>query len=74
MDFGAANYVLSSKLSETLIQFQSPHDPNLNYQLLQFRDYFSNTWLAGNFPILIWNHWGNDGPRTTNHAEGYHNR
>uniref|UniRef100_A0A915IKG3 G-protein coupled receptors family 1 profile domain-containing protein n=1 Tax=Romanomermis culicivorax TaxID=13658 RepID=A0A915IKG3_ROMCU len=49
---------------------------NANNQqlLIDFRNYFENTWLNGRFPITLWNHWENNGPRTTNHAEGYHNR
>ncbi|XP_065660736.1 uncharacterized protein LOC136084541 isoform X2 [Hydra vulgaris] len=37
--------------------------------------YFYNTWLSPNalFPYSIWNHFENDGLRTTNHVEGWHN-
>uniref|UniRef100_A0A915J8B3 Transposase n=1 Tax=Romanomermis culicivorax TaxID=13658 RepID=A0A915J8B3_ROMCU len=45
-----------------------------NNHLMDFRNYFENTWLNGRFPIKLWNQWENDSPRTTNHAEGYHNR
>ncbi|RWS22061.1 uncharacterized protein B4U80_06769 [Leptotrombidium deliense] len=40
-------------------------------------DYFVATWLDDNppamFPQDLWNHFDNDGPRTTNHLEGFHN-
>ena len=37
-------------------------------------DYFSNTWLNGNFPLPSWNHYSTNGPRTNNHVEGWHNK
>lgn len=46
----------------------------LDEQFLTFRQYFENTWLNGQFPVEIWSQYDNTGPRTTNHAEGYHNR
>uniref|UniRef100_A0A915JDF0 MULE transposase domain-containing protein n=1 Tax=Romanomermis culicivorax TaxID=13658 RepID=A0A915JDF0_ROMCU len=49
-------------------------DDSVQAKLLAFRGYFENTWLNGNFPIDLWCQWDNSGPRTTNHAEGYHNR
>lgn len=47
---------------------------NPQHLLQTFHDYVQNTWLDGNFSINMWCHWNNAGPRTTNHAEGYHNR
>jgi len=35
-------------------------------------DYVTETWVEGTFGN--WNHYDNDGPRTTNHVEGWHNR
>lgn len=44
-----------------------------HHHLQQFANYFSKTWLNNvSFPLDLWNHWDNFGPRTTNHAEGYH--
>lgn len=37
-------------------------------------DYFTETWMEGQFPPSVWNHHGNDGPRTTNHLEGWHSK
>ena len=34
-------------------------------------DYVTETWIEGKFPIELWNHYDNDGPRTNNHIEGY---
>jgi len=36
-------------------------------------EYFERTWLAGTFPSELWSHYDNNGPRTTNVAEGWHN-
>ena len=36
-----------------------------------FTDYFIDTWFEGKFPIAMWNHYDNTGPRTNNHVEGY---
>ena len=35
-----------------------------------FIKYFEKTWVNGDYPISLWNHWNNDGPRTNNHLEG----
>ena len=34
--------------------------------------YFSRTWITGEFPASLWSHYDHVGPRTTNHAEGFH--
>ena len=44
-----------------------------NLMLLSFTAYFDNTWMLGNFPPSLWNHYDHNGPRTTNLAEGWHN-
>lgn len=46
-------------------------DDNLNLLC----EYFYNNFFCENarFPRLIWNHYDNQGPRTTNHVEGWHN-
>ena len=36
--------------------------------------YFNSTWITGDFPPSMWSHVDHDGPRTTNLAEGFHNR
>ena len=40
--------------------------------LQRFATYFRNFWMRPNF-LAIWNQFRNEGPRTTNHAEGFHN-
>ena len=40
----------------------------------QFDDYFSNTWIHGQFPIDLWNHFRDERPRTNNFCEGYNSR
>jgi hypothetical protein len=41
--------------------------------LRNFANYFRDTWIDGRqFDLQVWNHFSNEGPRTTNHAEGYH--
>ena len=42
-------------------------------KLLELAGYFDNTWVNGDFPPTLWSHYDNVGPRTTNHAEGFHN-
>lgn len=49
-------------------------NPNAYDNLLAFRQYFRTTWLDGRYSTNVWCHWDNTGPRTTNHAEGYHSR
>ncbi len=45
--------------------------PLTDHGILEFIDYFRGYWLNPTF-IPIWNSWMNMGPRTTNHAEGWH--
>ncbi len=47
--------------------------PLIDAQLNIFRDYLLNEWLPNRDKSLLWNHFDHDGPRTTNHAESYHN-
>jgi hypothetical protein len=54
------------------------HPPVLNDQELMikmqaFSSYFGQTWVTGSFPLKLWCHFENIGPRTTNLAEGWHN-
>lgn len=48
-----------------------PALPQVQPQIQQFVAYFRSTWLP---TVNMWSQWNNDGPRTTNHAEGWHNR
>ena len=32
--------------------------------------FFDKTWVNGEYPINLWNHYDNNGPRTNNHLEG----
>lgn len=40
--------------------------------VLRFKDYLTDTWVEGH--LMIWNHFDNDGPRTTNAVEGWHHK
>ena len=42
-------------------------------KLQQLADYFGRTWVRGEFPAELWTQFDNNGPRTTNAAEGWHN-
>ncbi len=48
-------------------------DQVVDANLLNFRNYFATQWLSNREKALLWNHFDRTGPRTTNHAEGYHN-
>jgi hypothetical protein len=37
-----------------------------------FTDYVTELWVEGN--RFSWNHYQTEGPRTTNHLEGWHNK
>ena len=37
-------------------------------------EYFTDTWLNGNFPQSQWNYFNQHLPRTNNHIEGWHSR
>ena len=36
--------------------------------------YFKTTWFDGMFPVCMWNVYALEGPRTNNHAEGWHSK
>ena len=40
----------------------------------EFIDYFERTWLNGQFQLTTWNVFMEDGPRTNNNLEGWHNK
>ncbi len=40
--------------------------------LLRFAQYFMNHWMRDDM-LPLWNQHNNNGPRTDNHVEGYHN-
>ena len=40
----------------------------------QFNEYFHETWINGNVPLTIWNHFRSDTPRMNNNCEHYNNR
>jgi len=42
-------------------------------KLHDLADYFNRTWICGEFPPALWSQYDNNGPRTTNAAEGWHN-
>jgi len=47
--------------------------PTLNEKVRALSLYFETTWIKGDFPVELWSHFDNFGPRTTNLAEGWHN-
>lgn len=62
-------YVLIPQANE----IKNPLRVNEQISLNLFIYYFSSSCLFSKvFPLSVWNHFTNDGPRTTNYAEGYH--
>lgn len=47
-------------------------DININIPTLPFTDYVTSYWVEGNRDL--WNHYATEGPRTTNHLEGWHGK
>lgn len=59
--------VVPAFLTNHLNNWPQPQDQATTLILQQFTTYIRNQWI----PIIeLWNHHDNDGPRTTNHAEG----
>ena len=52
------------------IQQNAPNIPRVD----ELIDYFSATWINGNFPPIHWNYFNQHQPRTNNHVEGWHSR
>jgi len=50
-----------------------PNIPDLTDKFIAFVDYLERTWITGLFAPSLWTHFDNEGPRTTNVAEGWHN-
>ena len=45
---------------------------SVNVMLQAISAYFERTWICGDFLPSLWTHFDNNGPRTTNVAEGWH--
>lgn len=41
-------------------------------QVAAFVEYFNTTWMRGQYPLALWNQFGNRGPRTNNATESWH--
>lgn len=52
------------------IQQSAPNIPRVD----ELIDYFTATWINGNFPPIHWNYFNQHQPRTNNHVEGWHSR
>ena len=50
----------------------STGDSLTDAKLRALADYFGRTWITGDFQASLWTHYDHLGPRTTNHAEGFH--
>ena len=57
------------QLAWQAIKVSAPRLP----RILEFIQYFEDTWLVGNFPLTMWSVYQNDFLRTNNHLEGWHN-
>ena len=65
--FVPVNFV---RIAWMAVKQQMPDDARLK----EFAEYFDKTWIDGQFRLPMWNHYVNNGPRTNNHIEGWHNR
>jgi len=50
------------------------NDDALYAKMERFSAYVDRTWINGSFSPQLWSHFDNVGPRTTNLAEGWHNK
>ncbi|XP_050406180.1 uncharacterized protein LOC126821734 [Patella vulgata] len=48
--------------------------PLQDARVLQFADYVTEFWVEGQHGRMMWNHFHTEGPRTTNHVEGWHSK
>lgn len=48
----------------------SPEDADIT----TFTDYVTTYWVEGDHGRMLWNHYETNGPRTTNHVEGWHRK
>ena len=55
------------RLAWSGLKLEAPEFPNKE----ELFHYYEDTWLNGQFPILMWNVFGVTGPRTNNHVEGW---
>ena len=47
-------------------------DADIPYDTQSFTDYITEQWVEGD--ILVWNHFGTEGPHTTNNIEAWHGK
>jgi len=57
---------------EWLQQPPATGNASADAKLSEVAAYFGRTWINGDFPVSLWSHYDHVGPRTTNHAEGFH--
>ena len=50
-------------------QVAAPQLPRIQ----EFIRYIEDTWLVGNYPLIMWNVYRSDGFQTNNHLKGWHN-
>lgn len=68
--FGAAllpSEVVQAFLTHHLENWPQPQTVAINDRFRRFGEYVQRQWIP---TIALWNQRGNEGPRTTNHAEG----
>jgi len=58
---------------ETLKQPPRTGQPEVDTKIVALMTYVESTWIKGDFMPSLWTHYDNNGPRTTNQAEGWHN-
>jgi len=46
---------------------------DMSPEVTRFTDYVTESWVEGQ-QLDLWNHYNNDGPRTTNTVEGWHSK
>ena len=54
-------------------QLGLPDAPNIP-RVDELVSYFTATWIEGNFPLIHWNYFNQQHPRTNNNVEGWHSR
>ncbi|XP_062599326.1 uncharacterized protein LOC134260799 [Saccostrea cucullata] len=55
------------------VWFEALQDNEDDNQVVgRFKDYVTETWVEGH--LINWNHYDNEGPRTTNAVEGWHHK
>ena len=63
-----------ARATSVIVRQEHNHPTGEEALQVELVDYFTCTWVSGQFQVRQWNYYKVDGPRTNNYVEGWHSR